>query len=77
MSLQPRISETKLLSSIASEEDIAAFMGMLASFRKVYPEFTGPITPEESVTAMRKVIKEITIEDTGAFISHKGNKEWL
>lgn len=65
------------MSFIASEEDIAAYMAMIASFRNVYPEFTGPITPEESVVAMRKVFREITIEDTGAFISHKGNKEWL
>lgn len=77
MSLQLRITEIKLLPYIASEEDIATFLGIVASFRNVYPELTGPITPEESVIAMRKVIKEITIEDTGAFISHKGNKEWL
>lgn len=50
---------------------------MIASFQKVYPNFTGLSTPEESVRMMRKVIEEVTVEDTGAFISHKGNKEWL
>lgn len=54
------------------------FQTVMANFRKVYPDFAGLITPEESVKLMRKVIEEVTVEDTGAFISYKGNnKEWL
>lgn len=50
---------------------------MLVSFRKIEPSFNGPITPEESVTAMLSVVEKATVKDTGAFISHKGNKQWL
>jgi hypothetical protein len=52
-------------------------MAMVEKFKKVYPNFKGPITPEESVQMQLKVINQITVNDTGAFISHKGNKEWL
>jgi len=43
----------------------------------VYPDFTGPITATESVMAQKKVIEGITLEQSGSFLSHKGNKEWL
>lgn len=33
--------------------------------------------PDESVTAMLEVIEKTTVESSGAFLSHKGNKEWL
>jgi hypothetical protein len=48
-------------------------------FLKYAPDFKGPITAEESITAMRKVIAEKSVEagDSGSFISHHGNKKWL
>jgi hypothetical protein len=52
-------------------------MAMIEKFRNLNPAFTGPITPEESVRMQLEVIHRITVNDTGAFISHKGNKEWL
>lgn len=42
-----------------------------------YPDFKGPVTPEESVKAVLHVVNEATLKDTGAFISHHGNKEWV
>lgn len=50
---------------------------MGAEFSSLYPNFTGPITPAESVPLMKKVIDNMTIEDSGAFLSHLGSKEWL
>jgi NAD(P)-dependent dehydrogenase (short-subunit alcohol dehydrogenase family) len=41
------------------------------------PEFNGLATPAESVTLQRKVIENITIKDSGAFLSHFGNKQWV
>ncbi|KIK41664.1 hypothetical protein CY34DRAFT_761307 [Suillus luteus UH-Slu-Lm8-n1] len=58
-------------------EELEHFMAMIEKFKKVYPNFKGPITPEESVQMQLKVINEITVNKTGAFISHKGDKEWL
>jgi hypothetical protein len=69
---------TQLITAdLASEKELEQFMAMIEKFRKVYRDFTGPITPEESVRMQLKVINQITVNDTGAFISHKGNKEWL
>ena len=51
---------------------------MVAAFKRASPGWDGkPITPETSVKMMMKVINEVTVEDTGAFISHHGNQEWL
>ncbi|KAN0105811.1 NAD(P)-binding protein [Hyaloscypha variabilis] len=46
-------------------------------FKALKPDFAGPITPSESVIAQRKVIEDLAIENTGAFLSHHGNKSWL
>ena len=49
----------------------------IAAIRKAAPDFKGPLTPEESVTAVLKVFNNATIDDSGSFVSHKGNKEWV
>lgn len=50
---------------------------LIKKFQVSYPDFKGPITPTESVTAQKKVIEGMTLEKTGAFLSHKGSKVWL
>jgi hypothetical protein len=50
---------------------------MLEGFKKVAPHWKGPLTPIESVELQKKVIDGLTIEDSGKFLSHWGNKEWL
>jgi hypothetical protein len=62
---------------IASEEDMKVLTMLIKKFQGSFPEFKGPITPTESVIAQKKVIEDITLAQTGFFISHKGNKEWL
>lgn len=53
-------------------------MQLLApSILKMAPDFKGPIEPQESVEMMRNVIDAATVAETGAFISQKGNKEWI
>lgn len=41
--------------------------------------FKRPLTTEESVSAIIKVIDEKSVKDGdgGSFISHLGNKQWL
>ncbi|KAI6785466.1 uncharacterized protein J7T54_007109 [Emericellopsis cladophorae] len=48
-------------------------------FMAYAPDWKGPITPEESVSAMMNVIDKASIEngDAGEFLSHYGNKQWL
>ena len=50
---------------------------MMQKCRDVNPSFTGPVPPEDSVRDMLNVIDRITAKDSGAFVSHKGSKEWL
>ncbi|KAH8812676.1 hypothetical protein F5884DRAFT_786070 [Xylogone sp. PMI_703] len=50
---------------------------MLKDFKTMDPNFSGPITTEESVTAMKSLLERITIEQSGMFLSHHGNKHWL
>ena len=49
------------------------------SFQKYAPDFKGARTPEDSVKDMLKVIEGASLEngDGGAFVSHKGNQQWL
>ena len=67
----------KLITRIARPEHIPRMMEMGGKFGTVYPNFKGPISPAEAVPNLKKVIDNITIEDSGAFLSHLGNKEWL
>ncbi|KAH9847062.1 NAD(P)-binding protein [Lenzites betulinus] len=59
-------------------EQIAGFVTMVSQFKKYAPEWDGaPITPETSVRLVLGVIHGATVEDTGAFLSHWGNQQWL
>ncbi|TCD63794.1 hypothetical protein EIP91_004945 [Steccherinum ochraceum] len=61
-----------------NEDDLAAFTKIVTSFKRAVPEWNGiPITPEQSVTSMLAVIGNLTKEQNGSFLSHKGNEEWL
>ncbi|KAJ6452539.1 hypothetical protein C8R47DRAFT_998059 [Mycena vitilis] len=45
---------------------------------KLAPDFKGPISPEESVKMQLEVFDRWTVAETGAFVSHFGNREqWL
>jgi hypothetical protein len=57
-------------------KDMMATMGAYAA--KVAPDFTGPITPEESAKMSLDVIDKATIEENGGImVSHHGNQKWL
>ncbi|OJA21626.1 hypothetical protein AZE42_13502, partial [Rhizopogon vesiculosus] len=75
LAISPGVVDTSTRPPTADE--LERFNVMVGRFRKVYPDFTGPITPETSVRMQLEVINRTTVDDTGAFISHKGNKEWL
>lgn len=63
----------------AGEKDLEQVMEIGKKFAAYAPHFTKPLTPEESVTAIVKVIREKSVKngDGGSFISHLGNKQWL
>ncbi|KAK4696086.1 hypothetical protein P7C71_g1782, partial [Lecanoromycetidae sp. Uapishka_2] len=62
-----------------NEIDKAGAQDMASKFAKYAPHFTGPMTPEESIEAIFKVLDHASIEngDGGSFVSHLGNKQWL
>ncbi|KAJ7198046.1 hypothetical protein B0H12DRAFT_1206696 [Mycena haematopus] len=53
------------------------FKMLSAAAAKIAPDFKGPITPEESVKMQLDVIKRWTVDQSGAFVSHLGNKQWI
>lgn len=63
----------------ATEEQLQGLGGLMAKFAEYAPNFKGPDTPEQSVTAIRSVIENASIEkgNGGDFLSHFGNKQWL
>ncbi|KAG1886050.1 hypothetical protein F4604DRAFT_1877991 [Suillus subluteus] len=75
LAISPGLVDTS--TRAPTDKELEQFMAMIGKFRNIYPDFTGPITPEASVRMQLEVINRITVNDTGAFISHKGNKEWL
>ncbi|KAL2139668.1 hypothetical protein VTI28DRAFT_4868 [Corynascus sepedonium] len=60
-------------------EQLENVQDLMAAFARYAPHFKGPKTPEQSVTAMRSVIANASIEkgDGGDMLSHNGNKQWL
>ncbi|THV04321.1 NAD(P)-binding protein [Dendrothele bispora CBS 962.96] len=61
-----------------SEEEMKEIMVMLGAFKKAYPDWTPvPVSPAESVCTMLGIIDNLTVEQSGKFVSHKNNREWL
>lgn len=64
----------------ATPEQLQKFAAVFGEIAPKYaPDFKGPITPEHSVSLMRPVIANASIEQgvAGDFISQFGNKQWL
>jgi len=63
---------------LAPPEALPGIQKMVEAFLKVYPNWKGsPIEPPESVEKMLAILDKATPEDSGKFISHLGNKQWL
>ncbi|KAH6332151.1 short-chain dehydrogenase Sch2-like protein [Parastagonospora nodorum] len=61
-----------------SEADKEKMQGMFARLMQKYPEWKGPVTPEESVKRILEVVKKSKPEQSGQFLSYWGNTtEWL
>ncbi|QDS76880.1 hypothetical protein FKW77_003716 [Venturia effusa] len=59
-------------------EELEGFQSMVGAFKEYAPTFEGPITPQQSVDMVLKVIDQANVEENGgSFVSHYGNKQWL
>lgn len=70
---------TRFCLPTVTTEQMEVLGALMAKFAEYAPHFKGPITPEQSVTAMKSVIADASIEmgNGGDFLSHYGNKQWL
>lgn len=75
LAISPGLVDTA--TKAPTPKEMEAYEEMLSRFRIIAPDFEGPITPEKSVSLMFEVINKFTVEDTGAFVSQYGNKQWL
>jgi NAD(P)-dependent dehydrogenase (short-subunit alcohol dehydrogenase family) len=57
----------------ATPEELEQLKGMIQQSKTYAADWNVPISPAESVDAMKKVIDEKGLQDTGAFLSHWGN----
>jgi len=55
-----------------TEEELGEIDEMITAFKNAYPDWTPkPMTPAESVNLMLGIIDNLTVEDSGKFVSHK------
>lgn len=67
-----------VLHQKATPEEMKSYEVIIKYLKAGFPEWDGrPISPETSVKMMLGVVDGLGMKDTGAFISHKGNQEWL
>ncbi|EJD36359.1 putative short-chain dehydrogenase [Auricularia subglabra TFB-10046 SS5] len=78
LTISPGLVKTDMNSLPEKPEDLAKVQEVFGQFATVAPpNFTGPISPEESVSAMLAVLEKVTPEDSGKFLSHHGDRNWL
>ncbi|TFY65907.1 hypothetical protein EVG20_g5179 [Dentipellis fragilis] len=75
LAISPGLVDTATRALTAKELEDAK--KMVTKFKKIAPNWERPLTADESVEMMLKVFDDLTPENSGAFLSHKGNKEWL
>ncbi len=78
LALSPGMVDTGMNGDAETEQAQKGMQKMITSFAKYAPHFKGPITVEESISAMVDVITKATPESLGGgFVSHHGDKNWL
>ncbi|KAH0841374.1 short-chain dehydrogenase [Fonsecaea pedrosoi] len=73
LSLSPGWVDTDASRAITGDPETRKFA--LNAFRKFDPNVTGPISVDESVTCMLRVIGDLTEANSGKFLSHRGTAE--
>ena len=66
-----------LLAANELAQDPNMYGWVLQAFRKLDPKVNGMSSVEDSVEAQLKIIKGLQPAQSGMFLSHHGNKEWL
>ncbi|KAJ6478811.1 hypothetical protein C8R47DRAFT_1138242 [Mycena vitilis] len=74
MSLNPGHVDTEIQRTPQEDEEYKVYVQRLMG---KLPSYSGPVTPEQSVTLMLDVIYRWTLEETGTTKSRGGDQEWL
>ena len=62
----------------AEELKYEVFAPYVERLKALFPEWNGRAqTPEESVTEMLNSVAKMSTKDTGVFVSHHGDENWL
>ncbi|KAJ7242547.1 hypothetical protein B0H12DRAFT_1132116 [Mycena haematopus] len=78
LAMSPGIVDTSATSQSGPTPGALAEFKMLSkSIAKLAPDFKGPITTEESVRMQLQVLDRWPVEESGAFVSHFGNRQWI
>lgn len=73
----PGSYDTNIVNPVTDDEK-AKMQVMFARMMQKYPEWKGPVTPEESVRRILNVVKNSKVEQSGQFLSYWGNTtQWL
>lgn len=62
---------------MTGEQADMSVKAMMPIFHKVYPELKGQISVEDSVRMQLETIDNLTLEQSGQFLSHHGDKNWF
>lgn len=78
LTISPGIVKTDMGAPPEKPEHLARMMEAAGQFAKFAPPtFTGPIEASESISKMLSVLDSVTPEDSGKFLSHHGDRNWL
>ncbi|TGJ82160.1 hypothetical protein E0Z10_g6611 [Xylaria hypoxylon] len=78
MSICPGLADTGQFAS-ATPQQLQSAQGLMGKFQQYAPNFTGPGSPKDAVSAVIAVWEKASVDngDAGNFVSHYGNKQWL
>ncbi|EPQ50278.1 NAD P-binding protein [Gloeophyllum trabeum ATCC 11539] len=78
LSICPGLTSTGATSAESlTPEEWAVIKKQIACAQKLYPHFQQPHSVEYSIDKQLEVINSWTLDKSGGYVSHKGNKEWL
>ncbi|KAF2646816.1 NAD(P)-binding protein [Massarina eburnea CBS 473.64] len=80
LSIAPGAVATDTLMDMSkfTDEEKAKMQVMFGRMMQKYPEWKGPVSPEESVKRILNVVKSSKVEQSGQFLSYWGNTtQWL
>ncbi|KAF2870607.1 hypothetical protein BDV95DRAFT_574221 [Massariosphaeria phaeospora] len=78
LSICPGMVDVGKFSEVTAEQG-ARLGETVGKFKMYAPDWQGPDTPPSSVKAVLSVVNQCSLEngDSGAFLSHYGDKQWL